>query len=66
MPLSVVTPVPDWFSTPVPLMLFAKVMASLRLMVRMALFVTAPVPSWPIVPPLPTCSVPPLITVVPA
>jgi hypothetical protein len=41
------------------------VIASLRLKVSVALFVTAPVPSVPVVPPLPICSVPALIVVVP-
>ena len=53
-------------TVPVPLMTPPTASAaSLRLKVKAALSTTAPVPSWPVVPPLPTCSVPALIVVVP-
>jgi len=40
--------------------------SSLRSKTSVALLVTAPAPSVPVVPPLPTCKVPPAMVVVPA
>ena len=51
---------------PVPLITLATVIALLRLKSATPLLTTAPVPSVPVVPPLPICSVPALIVVVPA
>ena len=65
VPVSVVVPAPNWVNVPVPVMFCPSVNASLRLMRRAALFVMVPLPSVPVVPPLPTCSVPALIVVVP-
>ena len=50
---------------PEPLMAFVTLMLLLRSMNRLALSVTAPVPSVPLLPPVPICSVPPLMVVVP-
>jgi hypothetical protein len=49
----------------VPLMALAIVTVSDRLKTSVSLLVTGPVPSVPLVPPLPTCSVPLVIVVVP-
>ena len=56
---------PTCVSVPVPLMAALIATASDRSKTRMALFTTAPVPSVPLVPPLPICRVPPLIVVPP-
>ena len=57
-------PVPAWVSEPVPVMTPAKVMLSERLKASTPLSVTLPAIE-PVVPPLPTCSVPALIVVPP-
>src|SRR4029079_4272951 len=64
-PVSVSVPAPSFVNAPVPLIALATANESLRLNVRAALFTTAPVPSVPIVPPLPIWSVPAEIVVVP-
>jgi len=64
-PVSVVVPVPAWVSVPVPLIALATVRALLRLIVNAGVIDDAPAPSAPVVPPLPTCSVPALIVVTP-
>ena len=56
--VSTVVPAPACVSVPVPPMALPTVMLSLRLNDSAALLVTAPVPSVPLVPPLPTCTVP--------
>ena len=58
-------PVPAWLRAPAPPMALAAVSELLRLKTSVALFVTAPVPSEPVVPPLPTWSVPLPIVVAP-
>ncbi len=62
---SVVVPVPACVTAPKLLMLFATASALLRLNTRVAMSVTAPVPSVPVAPPLPICSVPSLRVVMP-
>jgi hypothetical protein len=61
---SVVVPVPSCVTAPVPLITPASVIASLRLIANVALFVTFPA-MLPVVPPAPTCSVPAVIVVPP-
>ena len=56
---------PAWVNVPVPEIALATVKAFDRLTLRAALLMTAPEPSVPVVPPVPTCSVPPLMVVVP-
>ena len=46
-------PVPTWLSAPVPEMALADVKALVRLKARMLLSMVAPVPSAPVVPPVP-------------
>ena len=58
-------PPPIWVSAPVPLMTLATVRALLRLMIKAALSVIAPVPAMPVVAAVPTCRVPALIVVPP-
>jgi len=58
-------PPPIWLTIPVPEMLFATVIVSLRLKASVALSTTLAVPSVPEVPPLPICSVPDEMVVVP-
>ena len=50
---------------PVPVMALVMLVSTDRTKVRLALFVTAPAPNVPVVPPSPTCKVPPLTVVVP-
>ena len=50
---------------PVPLMSLAKLKLSERLICSVPLLITAPVPSVPVVPPLPTSSMPAEIVVAP-
>ena len=54
-----------FLSVPVPLSAPVIVVLPDRLYVRLALSVIAPVPRLPVVPPLPTCSVPAVMLVVP-
>ena len=68
--LSVVVPVPAWTKEPAPVMAFplrseAWVNALLRFTARVPLVIVilAVAPKSPAVPPLPSCKVPPLITV---
>ena len=68
--VSVVVPLPAWVKDPVPEMELLKstpcVTLLLRLIVRLPLLVIALlVDRLPVVPPLPSCSVPPLMVVVP-
>ena len=65
LPASVVSPVPACTSEPVPDTTLLSVKASDRLIANDALFVTLPVPSEPVAPPSPICSVPALIVVPP-
>ena len=58
-------PAPIWLTLPVPEMALETVSALERLNTRVPLLVVAPVPSVPVVPPSPTCSVPAEIVVVP-
>ena len=60
-----VVPAPVWFTEPIPEMAPSTVNALERLKVKMLLFSTAPVPSEPVVLPLPICKVPVLMVVVP-
>ncbi|MNV45152.1 hypothetical protein D3C71_1369390 [compost metagenome] len=57
-PVRVVVPGPACHSSPVPDMALATMRLSLRSNARTALFITAPVPSAPAVPPAPICKVP--------
>ena len=57
-------PVPIWLTTPAPAMAPLKVTVSDRLNASVPLFVTPPEMS-PEVPPLPSCSVPPVMVVPP-
>ena len=65
-PDRVVTPELLMLTAPAPEMALATVTSSERLMARVALFATAPVPSAPVVPPSPICKVPALMVVAPA
>ena len=65
VPVNVVVPAPILVTLPVPEMLLAIVFVLERLKTRLALLMTAPLPSVPAVPPLPTCRTPALIVVVP-
>jgi len=56
---------PFWVSDPLPLIALPTVTMSLRLNARLALLTTLPAPRLPAAPPLPTCSVPAPIVVVP-
>ena len=62
-----VVPEPIWFNVPKPVMALPTVMELLRLNAKLApsAMETAPVPSVPVVPPLPICKVPVLMVVVP-
>ena len=55
---------PSWLTPPVPEMSWVTVKSSLRLKAKVPVTFTAPVPSEPVVPPLPTCNVPALTLVV--
>jgi hypothetical protein len=57
-------PLPIWLTDPAPEMTPSKVSASERLKASAALLVTLPMME-PLVPPLPSCSVPALIVVPP-
>ena len=59
-PVSVTVPAPFCVSVPFPEMVFDTVRLSERLNTKAALLVTFPVPRFPDVPPMPSCSVPPL------
>ena len=64
--VSLVVPLPIWFSAPVPLMTLATTSAvSLRSKLSVALLTTGPLPSVPLAPPLPIRNVPALMNVVP-
>ena len=65
MPVRVVVPVPSLVSAPVPEMSLAMVRVSVRLICRVALLTTAPVPRVPVAPPAPTLSVPAEMVVMP-
>ena len=65
-PERVVVPEPACVSVPDPEMAFATVSALLRSKTNAALLTTAPLPSVPVVPPLPSWSVPAETVVVPA
>ena len=62
--MSTVVPTPCCRSVPVPLIRFGTVIVSLRLKMSAPLSVTLPLPSVPLTPPLPICSVPPAAIVV--
>jgi hypothetical protein len=63
--VKVVVPAPLWVKLPVPLIVLARLTASLLFTASEPLLVIAPLPSEPVVPPLPIRSVPALITVPP-
>ena len=63
--MSVAVPAASLVSAPVPEMSLAMVTAFERLICRVALSTTAPVPRVPMVPPAPTLKVPEEIVVVP-
>ena len=63
--MSVVVPLPACSNAPVPLIALAITSVSLWFTRSVALFVTAPLPSVPVPPPLPSCSTPALRVVVP-
>ena len=61
-----VVPVPACSMPPLPPSALETTSVSVRAKRSVALFVTAPLPSVPLLPALPTCSVPALTSVVPA
>ena len=61
----IVVPVPCCLTVPPPLITFATVIRLLRLKMSAPLSVTLPLPSVPIVPPLPTWIVPAAMFVIP-
>ena len=65
MPASTRVPVPLLVIEPEPVMALLKVMVPVRRTSRALLSVIVPVPGTPVAPPLPTCRVPPLMTVPP-
>ena len=60
-----VVPVPAWVRLPLPEMALPTVRVAELLKASALLLTTLPVPSEPVAPPLPTCSVPPEIVVEP-
>ena len=65
LPLSVAVPAASLVKVPLPLIALPTESEPVRLKTSAPLFVTLPpVPSWPVAPPVPTCSVPALIKVV--
>ena len=64
-PVSVSVPAPSLMSVPEPLIAPSNVRLPARLITSTPLFTTLPLPSVPVVPPLPTCKVPALIVVPP-
>ena len=65
LPVRTRVPPPAWNTLPVPDMSLATGMRSERLTNNAPLFTTAPVPSVPVVPPVPMISKPAVMVVVP-
>lgn len=65
---SLPAPVMVALTLPAPVMVLAMVVSAERTYLKVALLlsVTSPTPKVPVLPPLPTCKVPPLMVVVPA
>ena len=61
----VTVPLPCWVKLPVPEITLAIEMSSDRLKINEALLTTLPAPNVPLVPPLPICSAPAEMVVVP-
>lgn len=65
VPVKLVVPPPIWLMMPEPVTPLPTVIALERLKAKVALLVTAPLPSVPVVPALPICSVPAATVVMP-
>ena len=64
-PVRVSVPGPSCVSVPLPLTTCASVTASLRFTIRAPVLLIGPLPTLPVVPPVPSCSVPAAIVVAP-